>query len=475
MEVQFVRGVKMSESMAQKVAEVAKKRGVKLTAHAPYFINLNARVDGSSKFSPEYQYGFFPGISAGWNIANGSFMEASGGGLNQLKIRVGYGETGNDDIEPAYTDWYSPGAEIMWGNNILSGIRLAGIGNPDLRWEKQTEINAGIDFALYQNRIFGSIEYFDRKISRILGEKPIVSYNPISYINANLDAIKQSYGTEFTLNTRNIEATGNGFSWNSNFTVTYYRDRWLKRDPNYQYKIYETEKQFFNELWYYKTEGLVPIDADDPWHPIPGTVNIRDVNGYLTDENGDRVFDEKGKPLYSGEPDGVINDADLIKIGVNIPITIGFINQFSYRNFDLSIHTYGVFNQWKRNDTYHRMFGKAHMIVDPTSNIGRITLDRWNSDNLDGTQPSSCQEFAPYGQYTTGTWYLEKAWFIRVQDITLGYTLPEMGRIRQMRVYFDLINPFLITPFTGMDPETDNYSGSYPNQRTYILGINISF
>ena len=438
-----------------------------------YFITANFRVDGSSKFSPNDQYAFFPGISIGWDMARESFMESTQNWISALKLRAGFGITGNDNIGTAFSDWYSPGANTMLGTNIISGVRMAGIGNPNLTWEKQKDINFGIDFNLFHGRIYGSVDYFNRQISRILGSKNLLSYNYISTISYNLQSVKQTNGAEFTLNTRNIKSSD--FSWNTGITFTYYRDRWLKRDPSYVYAINDSEKQLFNELWYYKSDGLVPVNTTDPLNVIPGTIKILDVNGYLKDGNGVNIVDSNGKPEYLGKPDGKIDAADLVKIGVNIPFTIGFSNILNYKRFDLSIYTYGVFNRWKINSTKSTFGGSGvHSIVNPSINLEIGALNRWNSDHQDGIDPSSSQNFAKYG---SGDFWLEKAGFVRVRDITLGYTIPSLlnGKIKHLRLFFDVMNPFIFTPYTGMDPETDAYLGAYPNQRTFMVGVKAGF
>ena len=438
-----------------------------------YFLTANFRIDGSSKFAPDNQYAFFPGISIGWDMARESFMTSSV--INQMKFRAGFGITGNDNIGTAFTNWYSPGANTMWGSNIISGVRLAGFGNPNLTWEKQKDINFGLDFGIYNNRIYGSIDIFDREISRILGNKALVSFNPITTISSNLEAKKQTYGAELTLNSRNIQLPD--FSWNSTLTFTYYRDRWLERDPSYTLGIYEIEKQFFGELWHRKSDGLVQLDTNDPLNLVPGTVKILDMDGYLLDANGIRILDANGKPQYSGQPDGKIDDADLVLVGVNQPFTVGFSNVINFKRFDLSVFTYGMFNRWKTNDTKNLLGGgSVHSIVSPSVNLERGALKRWNSDYQEGKEPSSSQTFAQYG---VGDFFLEKAWFVRVRNITLGYTIPRTNldkvKIRQLRLFGDITNPFIFTPYSGMDAETDAWVGAYPNQRTYMIGLELNF
>ncbi|KVV15145.1 TonB-dependent receptor [Flavobacterium sp. TAB 87] len=440
-----------------------------------YFIAANFRVDGSANFSPESQYGFFPGISVGWDVSREDFMKNTEGWLSQLKLRIGYGETGNDNIGSAFTDWYAPGANTMWGGSVISGVRLAGLGNPGLKWEKQVDVNAGVDFSLLNNRIVGSVDYFNRVVSRILGERNLISSNPVNKIFYNLDAEKQTYGTEVTLNTKNI--VSKDFSWNSLITYTYYRDRWLKRDPSYVLGINESQKQFIGEIWAYKSDGLVQPGSTDPLNNIPGTVKINDTNGFLLDASGNRVVNENGQPQYSGVSDGKIDAADLVKVGVNTPYTLGFSNTFKYKNFDLSIDTYGVFNRWKVNETKTSLGGpNVYGIVSIGTNLLEETKDRWNSDNQEGSGVSALQNYAKNG---SGDFFLEKAWFIRVRTISLGYTLPsgtlDKLKVNKLRIYGNVLNPFLFTPYSGMDPETDSYVAAYPNQRTFSLGLQIQF
>lgn len=441
-----------------------------------YFVTANFRVDGSSNFAPDDQYGFFPGVSIGWDLSRERFLDNTNDWLGQLKLRAGYGETGNDDIGSAFSNWYAPGANTMWGNSVISGVRLAGLGNPNLKWEKQRDINVGIDFSLFKNdRITGSIEYFDRVVSRILGQKNLISSNPVNTIFYNLDAEKQTYGAEVTLDTKNVQTQS--FSWNSHITYSYYRDRWLKRDPSYVLGINESPKQYFGELWYHQSDGLVEVGSTDPLNPIPGTIKIKDVNGYLMDDDGSRVTDKNGKPKYLGKSDGKIDAADLVKVGVNTPFTIGFTNTFRYKNFDLIVDSYGEFNRWKINTTKTTLGGPSdYSIVSIGSNLLNETKNRWNSDNQEGTGVSALQTLAKHG---TGDYFLEKAWFIRVRNITLGYTIPsetlEKLRIKKLRIYANFLNPFLFTPYSGMDPETDNYVAAYPNQRTYSLGLQLNF
>lgn len=436
-----------------------------------YFITASLRVDGSSNFTKNHQWGYFPGISMGWDIARESFMESTRNVIDHMKIRAGYGQTGNDKIGAALSDFYKPGDKILIGNTLYASTKLGGFGNPDLKWETQTDFNIGVDFSLWSGRLSGSVEYFNRVVSDILGERTLSSASELTKIVANMDSKKQTYGYEFTLNSRNI--TTKNFSWNTTATFTYYRDRWLKRDRNWVPDINDSPKAYFNELWYYESDGLVQVGDKLPYtdKPIPGTVKIKDLDGYLLDEGGNKVLDENGIPKRLGRPDGKIDNADKRRIGVNAPYTIGLTNNLRYKNFDLNISAYGVFNRWMTNSTLQMLTNVNDLKLG--NNIMDKGLNSWSSDNQQGYYPSANQSASRFG---VGDFYVEKAWYIRISNIDLGYTFPlQKYKINNLRVYASLRNPFLFTPYEGLDPETDAREASYPNSRTYSIGLQFNF
>jgi TonB-linked SusC/RagA family outer membrane protein len=438
-----------------------------------YFFTANFRRDGSSNFAPNYKWGTFIGFSMGWNIANESFMASTRDFLDQLKFRAGYGQTGNDNIGTAFSDFYRTGANTLWGNSIITGIFLGGLGNPDLKWETQTDINVGLDFGILHNRITGSIDVFNRTISDILGNKPLMSYNEVGSITYNFDAEKETSGIEASLSSTNVKK--DKFEWTTDATFTYYRDRWKKRDPNWKPDIHQDYKAFFNELWFIKSDGLIQPGETVSYttNPIPGTIKLKDIDGYLLDNDGKRVLDDSGRPQRLGKPDGKIDNADLVRIGINIPYTIGLDNTFKYKNFDLNVYAYGIFNQWKINNTLIEYGQESYRLAHGTNMMTKI-LERWNSDNMTGTFSSSLQGMYGMGN---GDFFLEKAWFIRIRNISAGYRLPAniINGIQNLRVYGDIQNAFLFTPYTGTDPESDNYTAAYPNQRSFSLGIQLTF
>lgn len=178
--------------------------------------------------------------------------------------------------------------------------------------------------------------------------------------------------------------------------------------------------------------------------------------------------------MRTGQPDGKIDKADMVKLGVNAPFTIGLTNSFNYKNFDLGFTFYGKFNSWKVN-SMAQLLTEAKLLNEQGMNMSYDVRDVWTSDNQNAKYPSVLQNRSKING-GVGDIYLQKAWFIRLSNIDLGYTFNlQKYHIDNLRLYVSLQNPFVITPYKGMDPETDNRAASYPNQRNYAFGVQIRF
>ena len=438
-------------------------------------LTANLRVDGSSNFAENNQWGVFPGVSVAWRIYQEPFLQDVGW-ISNLKLRLSYGQTGNDNLTGVQT-YYSPGWNYDFGSVSRSGIGLANLGNPNLKWETQTDVNIGIDFGFLNNRITGTLELYDRVISDLLGDKSLLSYQAITSIKSNLDAEKQSRGIDLQISSININ--NDNFYWDTDMTFTYYRDRWKKRDASWKPDINDEEQAVWGAMWTYLSDGLVGINEEVAHMPgtIPGTVKLKDVNGYLVDDSGARILDKNGKPQYSGGPDGKIDKADLVNKGYNVPIPIGLNNSFRYRNFDLNVFFHAMFNRWAINEDRAYYGGNSFKIKDGANLMEEEKDNRWTYYNQEGTLPSIFQADSPY---SSGDYFLEKAWFVRLKNITLGYSFPKHiipNGIDKFRLFIDAQNLFVMSPFSGFDPETGsdiNYP-HYPNQRTITMGVEIKF
>ena len=206
-----------------------------------------------------------------------------------------------------------------------------------------------------------------------------------------------------------------------------------------------------------------------------GNIKYADINGYLKDENSVKLKDKNGHYIYSGGPDGILDNADLYVAGNTTPIPFGFNNTFTYKNWDLNIYFYGSLNGFKRNELLELSVAG---ITDMTYGLNALTAvkQRWSPENPSGTMPSVSNGNSGVGT-ASGDFFYENAWYARLDNLSLGYTLPgkSLNKIMKARISASVKNLLVITPYKGMDPETGNGIGAYPNQRTFVLGVNLNF
>lgn len=442
-----------------------------------YLLTATLRADGASVFAKNNKWGFFPSIALGWNLADEKFMEFIRPSMPLFKFRVSYGQTGNSDIgSNAFAAYY---ASPAWNNEDKSpqiGVFQARLENPDLKWETTTEFNLGLDLSLFDGKVSGSFEYYDRVISDLLNFKPLNAYHDISLVIANIGKT-QGKGFEATINTKNI--SNKNFTWTTDFTFSLYRDRWLERTNDWKPSVYENINDPIRSIYSRVATGILqvgdPVPAAQP-DLKPGQLIIKDINGYKRDENGDPIV-ENGKFILLGEADGIIDDADTRLKGTTDPGYIaGISNHLRFKDFDFSFDFNGMFNRDMMDPTYMAYGASADGIAQYGYNGLRVLDKRWTPDNPSTVYPSS---FFGWSRYGYGDWFYQKAWFIRLQNITLGYTFPNSPIFNKvfssLRVYLDVNNVFVISPYTGLDPETDSYTAAYPNSRTFTLGLNVKF
>lgn len=438
-----------------------------------YLVTATFRADGASNLSENNRWGYFPSVALGWRFLEEGFMEKAKNVLSNGKLRISYGETGNSNIGNRAISYYGVGNNNAFGDTEHKGVYLSQMGNPNLKWETTREWNIGVDLGFINNRINLTAEYFNKVVSDLLNERPLLSYHEIDRIAANVGKT-QSQGFELTINTRNVETKD--FSWSSDLTFSLYRDKWKERDPSWKpsaYSIYNAPMRG----WYgYLSDGLVQINEQIKHMPgaLPGQVKIKDIDGFKLDNNGKIMVDNSGKPMKSGVPDGKLDDADKVFYGSSDPgYLFGFNNTFTYKNFDLNLYVYGQFDKLSSGSYQTNWIG---LVPDLRRGYNQTTAihDVWSSENTNGNLPGYFQNKSSYG---TGDYYFKKIWFLRMRNITLGYNIPlkRNGILSNLRVFADVYNPFTITPYKGLDPETDTNSYAYPNVRSYSLGIDITF
>lgn len=445
-----------------------------------YLFTGTMRADGASVFAKNKKWGYFPSASVGWLISEEQFLKQTTW-LSNLKLRLSWGQTGNADIGTnAFASFLAENAYVNSDYKTEIGVRKGKIENPDLKWETTTEWNFGLDFGFLKGRISGSVDIYKRTISDLLNYRLLNSYQELPRVMSNVGKT-QGRGIEFALNTRNIQTKD--FSWSTDFTFTKYKDRWKERTPDWKPAIYERVddpiRPIYSRLYDHILQAGEPVPAAQP-DLRPGQIVIKDVDGYQRDAAGNPMTDADGRFMLTGAPDGKIDDADTKLIGSLDPGWLaGLNNVFRYKGFELSFMFNGMFDRKIENPTM------AAYGINCSGAIGggnglRTNLERWTPTNPSTKYPSAFFGMGRGSYYTWGDFFYQDAWFIRLQNVSLSYQLPQawlskIGFISGLRLHASANNLFVITPYDGLDPETDAYAAAYPNARTYSFGVNISF
>ena len=433
------------------------------------------RRDGATVFAENKKKALFPSYAIGWDISQEPFMANINDKISQLKFRYGYGQTGNADIGGnAFAAFTASPAYLNPDESLLIGVFASRLANPNLKWESTIESNFGLDFELYKGRVSGSVEVYSKEIRDLLQEQPINSYNEINTVWANIGST-QSKGVEVTLNTYNLDSEN--WKWRSVFTYSRYDDRWKERAPNWVPEVWERVDDPIRARFSNLNDGILQAGETSPTQPllIPGGIKNKDINGFVRDVNGNPVTDENGRNILSGEPDGLVDRADVVYIGKDDPdFLAGLSNIISYKNLQLNFHFNGMFGRSIQDLTDLTYGVGIGGVATNGGNVLRSVYDRWSPTNPSTTRPSS----AGGGINGPGDFWYQDAWFVRLQYASLTYTLPKKwfgGVLRSGALKLDGNNLFIITPYNGVDPETDNLTAAYPNVSTYTIGLDLKF
>ena len=500
-----------------------------------YMLTATLRHDGSSTFGPSHRWGWFPSAAFAWRLSEYKFIKDINW-MSNLKLRLGWGLTGNQNI-PSQTAWYaiySP-TTTTYGTGLYPG----NTPNPNLAWESTAQTNIGLDASFFQNRIDLAFDWYNRITNNLLFQATLPGFvgtqgagaSSPPWVNAGS---LQNRGVEITLNTRNIVTKD--FNWNSNVVFSTYRNKVLKVNtesggftynavddkygggytPVSEIKAGQPIGMFYGYQVigrFNKATDFYMINKDGQVVPTPVMFNLP-IDKKTGVWIGDLIYKDRptvpvygsdGKTIIGYKPDGVIDSNDCTEIGnPNPKFTLGFGNTFTYKNLDLSI----FFNCSYGNDVINYMsrwmsspYRSYTNLLTSAMNYAQLGLiDPNGPDDFRNTQIIAGSAMAPRMPLGSNTYnydyafsdqFIQDGSFIRLQNLSLGYTLPQAwmnhAGISAFKIYASVQNLYTWTKYKGLDPEVgmgvgqDGHlingfdDGRYPSPRIYTLGINLTF
>jgi TonB-linked SusC/RagA family outer membrane protein len=425
-----------------------------------YFVDFTARVDGSSKFGANHKYGFFPAVAAGWRIIEESFMQKVSV-FSDLKLRGSYGLTGNSGALSAYQSLAtvsSSGSDYQFDHVYTTGINPDRIANPDLRWEKSTQLNIGLDISVLENRLNFTADVYKKNTKDLLYVKSLPLSSGYSSITGNYAELENK-GLELAVNARVLDAA---VQWNVSANATFNRNKVLDLDGG------TTTERFVTNYTILRVGSPLGLFKTYLYDGVYQT-----GEAFLPGSDG-RTGGPKVKD-FSG--DGTITAADQVLTGnPNPDFIFGFSSNLRYKNFDFSIFLSGSYG----NDIYNL---SRYSFENPLGqrNLLKETANHWTADNPNNEYVGGY----PGGRLPISDRFVEDGSYLRCKNISLGYTLPEIKGINRARIYISANNLFTVTNYSGFDPEVNSFGGSntaigvdnlvYPAAKTFLGGVQITF
>jgi TonB-linked SusC/RagA family outer membrane protein len=431
-----------------------------------YLLSFNYRVDGSSRFGANNKYGHFPSASVGWNVIRENFMEGIPA-LTNLKLRASYGITGNQEIgNYSHIGTLGVGGGTNLGRNYLNrlGAVLNNIPNDDFSWEQTSQFNAGVDVAFLNNRVSVTADYYVKTTTDLLLAIPLPRTSGFGSSLTNIGEMENK-GVELALNTINVDGE---FTWRSNLNISMNRNKVISLVGDQDIRVQETIVREGEPISFYLFEREKYVD------PATGTVILVDQ-----DESG-----------------GMPNDLDRKITGSPLPKHIGgFTNEFTYKGFDLNI-----FFQWSYGNKIFNNTRKwmEEMRRENQSTIGYNTTresfeNRWRQAGDQTEYPGVFYDLRNRNHFLPHNGWLEDGSYLRLKTLTLGYNFPasfnDRLKISNARIYFSSNNLLTFTSYKGYDPEVSHFTseglggnvatgydfGTFPQSKTFVMGVNLSF
>ena len=432
-----------------------------------YLLTGSIRADGSSNFGTNNKYGIFPSFSGAWKVSEESFLKGNKI-LSTLKLRVGWGQIGNDDIgiAKAITTYSGSGKSILGGTQNTA-IAPSRIPNPNLKWETSEQTNFGADFALWNGRIDGTIEYYIKTTKDLLLNLPVPTTTGFNTYTSNVGQVNNN-GFEFSLTSKNIVGD---FNWSTTINLATLKNRVANLGPISEIIVSNSDPgvivrpgESLFSYYGYQSEGIFQTTQEVATSAQkalaqPGVPKWKDVNN-----------------------DGQITDKDRVVLGNPFPdFTFGFTNVISYKNFELNIFVEGsqgaeMFN-WQVVDALYANDPYRNRMAEPL-------LNRWTTNNPTNKWPSGINSSIYQGDKTNSFTILDAS-YIRLKTLQLTYNLPSgiIKPLQSAQIYVAGDNLAMLTDYPGYDPDV-NSSGqgnvrtdrnSYPASRSIIFGIKLGF
>jgi TonB-linked SusC/RagA family outer membrane protein len=464
-----------------------------------YGITATVRADGSSKFSPDGdQWGLFPAVAASWRISEESFMQGISKTVSNLRLRLGYGQVGNQNI-----DNYAYGASLRaFPTPYGTAFAVANFQNPKLKWETAIQKNAGIDFTLLNNKIDVTFDVYEKTSKNFLFRDQIPSYlTGVGAAQIQAPFVNggkvRNRGFDLSITSRNI--TKGDFTWNTTLNLSHYKnkvlsllqenaiiDRSVVTGGGTSVTVTRTQVGApISQFYGYRVIGLYR-DASVLTGPNPPAIPAGfsyAATGANTLWLGDVQYEDVSGP--DGKPDGIIDQNDRVAIGdPNPDFTFGLNNSLTYKGFDLGIFVTGSVG----NDGINLVKRVGAGLFRLYNNQLASAADYYSASNPDGEIPRPTTSNSHPNHFMSER-YVEDASFVRIQNISLGYTLPtrwvNKAMFNRVRIYGSVQNLYTFTNYTGYDSELGSYNqdalrsgvdiGRYPIPRTITVGINAEF
>lgn len=450
-----------------------------------YMINATVRTDGSSRFARGNRYGVFPSVSAGWTISNEAFMEDTHDWLDFLKLRVSWGQVGNQNIDNyQYTaPITSSNTYYLFGNQVGAdaqsgywGAYPSRLANEDVTWETSEQTNIGIDARFLRSRLSLTADFYIKTTKDWLVEAPILATAGTGAPYINGGDVKNT-GIELALTWN--DQIGSDFQYNVGVNGAYNKNK-VGNIPTEDGIIHgDVNMLYDNTPEFYRASNGHPIGYFWGFETAGIFQNQQQIDDWLAAGNGVLQSDpQPGDVIYVDQDhNGTIDDNDKVDLGNGTPdFTYGFNLGFSYKNFDFALNAYGAAG----NQIVQSYRNHANSKANYTSAI----LGRWTGEGTSNRIPRVTD--------TNINWqfsdlYIQDGDYLRISNITVGYDfakLINLKAISQARLYFQVQNAFTFTKYNGMDPEigygtSDWVSGVdlgyYPRPRTFLVGVNLKF